>query len=175
VTADDRHGICSRKNVATTDASIQEKHERQAMKNPMTLRPFPFFAPDLFAEAANAFRPFLAETETSGEWTPRADFVETPEAYVVHVDTPGISPNDITVTLTGDVLMLKGEKAEEEKREDDNWHITERRYGAFSRSFRLPAAVKTEDVLAEIKDGVLTVKVLKAKEATPKRIKVRSS
>ena len=114
-------------------------------------------------------------TRTHNAWRPAVDIIETPQAYVLRAEIPGINPDDVDVTLTGDTLTLRGEKAVEEKLEDQSWCMSERRAGGFERSFTLPAAVSAKDVEAEARHGVLTIKVMKAKEAQPHRVSIRKS
>ncbi|MCA8942739.1 MAG: Hsp20/alpha crystallin family protein [Planctomycetes bacterium] len=110
-----------------------------------------------------------------GSWKPRADVVETPETYVIKAEMPGIDPDDITVTMTGDTLTLRGERRHEEKREEEHWHVVERTAGTFVRTFRIPTRVDSSGVEAEMKNGILEVTVRKAPEESSKRIKVKAT
>ncbi|NLI83496.1 MAG: Hsp20/alpha crystallin family protein [Deltaproteobacteria bacterium] len=112
-------------------------------------------------------RPF-AET-----WQPSADLLETETAIVVKSDLPGLDASDIDVSLSGDVLTIKGEKRKEEERSGERYHSVERYYGSFQRSFRLPAPVQTDKVEATFDKGVLTVTLPKTEEAKKKEIKVQ--
>lgn len=106
-------------------------------------------------------------------FTPRVNVTETDEAYDIECEVPGIDPEEVRVTLSGDTLTIAGEKRREEQREGDTWHVVERAHGAFQRSFSFPAAVDAESVEATSEHGVLKVRVLKAKEQQPRRIEVR--
>jgi HSP20 family protein len=68
----------------------------------------------------------------------------------------------------------RGEKRQEEKREEDNWHVVERSYGAFQRTFTLPGLVNADQIDARFKDGILEVKLLKSKESKTKKITVKT-
>ncbi len=116
------------------------------------------------------------ELERNGEgvWKPRADVVETPEAYVVKVEMPGMKSEDVNVTLTGDTLTLKGERNSETQKDEDHWHVVERVSGSFVRTFKMPTAIDASGVDAEMKDGVLTVTVRKAPEVSSARIEVKT-
>jgi HSP20 family protein len=103
--------------------------------------------------------------------TPAFDISETENEIHVKAELPGMDPKEIEITLTGDLLTIKGEK-KEEKGED--FHRRERRYGSFSRSFRLPVEVKADSINAGYKDGVLTVTLPKAEEEKVRRIEVTS-
>jgi HSP20 family protein len=79
---------------------------------------------------------------------------------------------DIDIELTEDVITLSGEKKKEEKVEKKNYYSIERSYGSFTRSFRLPADVKTDKADAQFKDGILEIKIPKTEEAKKRKIKV---
>lgn len=72
------------------------------------------------------------------EWTPSLDVSETKNNIVVKAEAPGVDPKDIDISLTGDVLTIKGEKKQEKEEKDQNYHWVERSYGVFARSVRLP-------------------------------------
>jgi HSP20 family protein len=116
----------------------------------------------------------------SGSWqgvTPTVDVAETDRELVVTAELPGLDQKDFEVTLAGDVLTIKGEKkAEQEQKEGDHYYM-ERRFGAFSRSVRLPFEVKDEKVEAKYDKGVLTIRVPKPTEAqkSVRRIEVRAA
>lgn len=106
--------------------------------------------------------------------TPAFDISETDKEIHVKAELPGMDPNEIEITLTGDLLTIKGEKKEEKEEKGQNFHRRERRYGSFSRSFRLPVEVKADSINAGYKDGVLTVTMPKAEEEKGRRIEVKS-
>ena len=116
----------------------------------------------------------------TGGWqgvTPTVDVAETDRELVVTAELPGLDQKDFEVTLAGDVLTIKGEKkAEQEQKEGDHYYM-ERRFGAFSRSVRLPFEVKDEKVEAKYEKGVLTIRVPKPTEAqkSVRRIEVRAA
>ena len=101
----------------------------------------------------------------SGAITPAIDLDETDKEMVVTAELPGVSDKDIQVSLAGDVLTIRGEKKTETEEKKGNSTYTERRYGSFARSLRLPFEVKDEQVDAKFKDGVLTVRLPKPAEA----------
>lgn len=108
--------------------------------------------------------------------TPSMDLTETETEIVVTAEMPGLDDKDFEVTVSGDVLTLKGEKkAEHEHRNGDAYYI-ERRFGSFSRSVRLPFDVKDEKVDARYDKGVLTIRVPKPADMQrpARRIEVRS-
>lgn len=100
------------------------------------------------------------------------DVAETEDEIIVSIDLPGVDPKDIDISLTGDVLTIKGEKKEEAEEKKRNYHRMERRYGSFSRSVALPPAADPEKVSASYKDGVLKITLGKKEEAKAKSIKI---
>ncbi len=108
----------------------------------------------------------------SGAWTPQVDIYETDDALVLKAELPGFSKEDVGVELKDNTLVLKGERKHEAEVKEENYHRTERAYGAFHPSFLLPTAVEQEKVKATYKDGILELRLPKAAEAKPKRISI---
>jgi len=100
------------------------------------------------------------------------DMYETEDEVVVKTAVPGVKSEDIDVSITGDVLTIKGETKAEEKVEKANYVRQERRHGAFSRSLTLPSTVVADKAIAEFENGVLVLTLPKAEEVKPKTIKV---
>jgi HSP20 family protein len=98
---------------------------------------------------------------------PAMDITEDAAGYTMTAELPGMSEKDIEVAVRGDVLTLKGEKKLESERDDADVHLSERTYGAFTRSFTLPEGVDAGAIGAEFVNGVLTLKLPKAKAAMP--------
>lgn len=107
---------------------------------------------------------------------PTMDVEETEREIVISAELPGLDHKDFEVTVSGDVLTLKGEKKEERERKHRDAHYVERRFGFFSRSVRLPFEVKNEKVYAHYDKGVLTIRIPKpAQLQRPvRRINVRT-
>ena len=131
--------------------------------------------PDIFREVEDLSRDFWPETlmrdlTTGGEteWLPRLDITETDKTVEVKAELPGLESKDIDITLDRDLLVIKGEKKQEEEKKDRYYHRVERRYGAFCRSVRLPALVEDKKIDASFKDGILTVVLPKVKEEVKK-------
>jgi HSP20 family protein len=108
----------------------------------------------------------------SRTWAPPVDIQETDQNLVMHVELPGIDPNQVEVRVEDNTLYLKGERKFEEEKQEGNYHLIERAYGSFARSFTLPTSVDPEKVVAEYKDGMLTLTLPKREEAKPKTIKI---
>jgi len=129
---------------------------------------------DVFNQAFNQFlRSDVEAQESTRTWAPAVDILETPEAYEVKAELPGIAKDDVHITVENNVLTLKGERKFEKDETKENYHRIERTYGAFARSFTLPTRVDQEKVEAKFDNGVLTISVPKAAEAKPKRIDIR--
>jgi len=104
---------------------------------------------------------------------PAVDVYQTKDDVIVKATVPGISPEDIDVSITGDMLTIKGEFKQEEKVEKEQYVYQERRFGQFCRQVSLPTLVKADKAVAEYEHGVLTLKLPKVEEAKPKGIKVK--
>ncbi len=108
------------------------------------------------------------------EFAPAVDVKETAEAVVVKAEVPGMEAKDINISVTGDVLTIKGEKKAEREEKEENYHLVERSYGSFSRSLVLPAAVNLDQIEAKYDKGVLTVTCPKKEEVKPKPIEIKT-
>jgi HSP20 family protein len=107
-----------------------------------------------------------------GEWAPSIDVAETAEEVTVTAELPGVAQDDVDITITDNVLTLKGEKKEEKEIKKKNYHRIERSYGIFQRSVNLPTSVQADKAKATYKDGVLHIAIPKVEEAKPKQIKI---
>ena len=108
-------------------------------------------------------------------WNPSVDIFENDNEVIIKAELPGMNSKDIEVKLENNVLMLKGERRFEKETKEENYHRIEREYGTFSRSFALPAAVNSDKVTAEYKDGILKVTLPKKEEIKSKPIKVAAA
>jgi HSP20 family protein len=102
------------------------------------------------------------------------DMYETEDAVVVKTAVAGVKPEDIDISVTGDVLTIKGETTSEEEVEEERYIRRERRYGAFNRSVAIPVSIVAGKAEAEFENGVLTLTLPKAEEVKPKAIKVKA-
>ncbi len=110
--------------------------------------------------------------KAGGLWSPAVDIYENEEAVVVKAELPGIPKDQVSVEVKDGVLALRGERKVEKEIQEENYHRVERSYGAFQRSFSLPSTVDAEKISAELKDGVLEIRLPKRETAKPKQIKV---
>jgi len=109
----------------------------------------------------------------STSWAPRVDLAETKNAYLVHVDLPGLSKDDLEINFHEGVLSISGERNAEEREEETKYVRVERSYGRFYRAFTLPQMVKSDEIEASFENGVLNITVPKAEEVKPRRIDIR--
>ena len=105
-------------------------------------------------------------------FAPTFEVRETKDAYVFKADLPGLAEKDVEIQMTGNVLTVSGERKQETVQEGERYFALERGYGQFSRSFSLPEGTDAENVTAEMKDGVLTLRVPKKPEVQARRISI---
>jgi HSP20 family protein len=105
---------------------------------------------------------------------PSVDMYQTDDEIVVKATLPGVKAEDIAISVTGDVLTLRGSTAEEKEVQEASYYLRERRSGEFSRSLPLPAAVIADKAQAEFEDGILRLTLPKAEEIKPKTITVKA-
>jgi HSP20 family protein len=121
------------------------------------------------------WRRFLQWENVGNEiWNPPANVVERPDSYQIKVELPGISRSDIHVTLSDNILSVRGEKRAETTSEGETCRCQEVNYGTFERTMSLPNAAE-QDVDAQFQNGVLSITVKKRKESRAKEIAVKGS
>lgn len=108
-------------------------------------------------------------------WNPPVEITEDDRELLLRAELPGIEPNDLDIQVTGNQLVLAGEKRECTERKDADCYHSERRYGTFRRVIPLPTGVDAEQVTADYDRGVLTIRLPKTSGIQPKQIRVRSS
>ena len=113
--------------------------------------------------------PFAAE----GEWAPAMDITENQDVYTVKAELPGMDPKEIDVQVIGDILTVRGERKQEKEEKKENCIRTERVYGSFSRSVRLPSSVDAKGVEAKYTVGVLSIRLPKTEETRKKKIDIK--
>jgi HSP20 family protein len=105
-------------------------------------------------------------------WSPRIDVSETDNALEIVADLPGLEKQDISASLEDDLLIIKGERKSEKESEEKRFHTIERTSGSFYRALRLPLEVEKDRIEATFKDGVLTLRLPKAKGSDKKVSKI---
>ncbi len=106
--------------------------------------------------------------ETGWSKTPAVDIVDTEKSYQITAELPGMDEKNVEVKFSNGVLTIKGEKNEVKEEKQKDYHLSERRYGAFQRSFTVPDGIDAEKIEATFKNGVLTVDLPKTPEAQKK-------
>ncbi len=109
--------------------------------------------------------------------TPSVDVAEDEKAFKITAELPGLEPKDVEISVTGDMLVLKGEKKEAKEQKEKNYYMSERTYGSFQRSFALPDGVDRDKIAADLAKGVLTITLPKTAEAQKpaQKIEVKSA
>ncbi|WP_425482712.1 Hsp20/alpha crystallin family protein [Chelativorans xinjiangense] len=111
------------------------------------------------------------------EIAPAMDLAEKDNAYEISAELPGLDEKNIEIKLSNGTLTIKGEKTEEKEEREKEYYLSERRYGSFHRSFRVPEGVDTDKIDARFAKGVLTVTLPKSAEAkkNEKKISVKAN
>jgi len=109
----------------------------------------------------------------SEEWSPSVDISETEDKLLIKAELPGLEAKDVNISISGNLLTIKGEKKKEEEEKDEHHHYIERYVGTFQRSFRLPVNVQADKIEAAFDKGVLNVTLPKVEEAKKKEIEVK--
>lgn len=119
------------------------------------------------------WRPGFARLRSISLEAPVLDVYEQKDDLIVKAEIPGLTKDEIDISLDGDTLTIKGEKKKEEEVKEENYYRCERAYGAFSRSIELPVAVQTDKVNASFKNGVLEIRLPKTEEARKNIVRVK--
>jgi HSP20 family protein len=106
-------------------------------------------------------------------WFPPMDVVEKDDQVVVKMDLPGLTKQDVEVSLVNNVLTVRGERKQEEEKKDDNFYTCERVYGRFERTIELPVSVDPDKVEATFKNGVLEIRLPKTAESRTRQISIK--
>lgn len=112
------------------------------------------------------------QADTDKMLSPNIDIMEDDKGYHLALELPGVAEEDVDISLTGEVLTIKGEKKAEKEEGDKQFHRMERSYGSFQRSITLPSDVKEDAIEARFNNGVLTVEIPKLEEQKPKVKKI---
>jgi HSP20 family protein len=116
--------------------------------------------------------PRLRRLRELEEISPSVDMFDKKDEIVVKAEIPGVEKENISISLSDNMLTIKGEMKKEEEVKEEDYYYSERSYGSFSRSLNLPAKVQAEKIKASFKNGILEIHLPKAEEAKPKEIKV---
>ena len=134
---------------------------------------------DVWGRYSNLRRNYLSSNDTDkdgftvADWIPGVDISEKKEAYYIKAELPGVSKNDVGVSLEKGVLTIRGEKRYEKETDKGKTHRVECSYGQFVRSFKLPESVQEDRVEASYENGVLNLVIPKSPDAQPKAIEIK--
>ena len=140
----------------------------------MERRPFRNLS-DLQHEMNRMFDSVFGQPMSAGAertWTPRCDVWETKDELVVAFELPGVNEKDVNVSITGDLLTVRGERRWQDGGQELTYHHVERVSGKFERSIQVPMPVQADKVKASYRDGVLTVTLPKVEAVKPRDIKI---
>jgi len=112
------------------------------------------------------------EGQKTAVWAPNVDIKETDSEIQIKADLPGMKKEDIDISVDEDQLVIKGERREEKEEKDKDYVRVERNYGSFYRSFNIGVPVKSDQIKASYKEGVLELVLPKAEAKKPKKIKI---
>ena len=121
-------------------------------------------------------RYLMPQTGVNGhDWRPLVDIRETDEGYRLDLELPAVKPEDLSVTLHDGVLRVAGERQAGNEEDSGRVHRSERYFGRFERSFRLPKDVDVDAIKATAKDGIVSIAVGKSEKASPRAIEVQAA
>lgn len=145
---------------------------------PPALRPWrPFEEVERLMEEMFPIRPLRLWRRLPAEemaWAPSVEMYEKEDSFTVRAELPGVKKEDVDISITGDTLTIKGERKASEEVKDEHYYRCELCYGAFSRSITMPAAVDAGKIEATYEDGILEIRMAKAKEAMPAKIQIKA-
>ena len=111
---------------------------------------------------------------SGGSVVPAIDLYQNDDSVVVKAALPGLKAEDVQISVTADVLTLRGEFKQENEKKDTTYHIREQRFGSFERSIMLPSDVQTDKAKADFENGILTITLPKAESVKPKTITIKA-
>lgn len=126
----------------------------------------------------NCFNPFYGNTQKEQDddsclsWAPTADIYDTKDDYVVKLEIPGLSKEEVKIEVENDTLAVSGERKREDEVKEEEFHRVERNSGKFYRAFVLPQDVDAKKINASMKDGILELRVPKPEVRKPKNIPI---
>ena len=121
---------------------------------------------------ADALGNGFAGISATSAWTPPVDIFEQTDAIRILAEVPGVEPENVKISVEGNVLTIHGTKEQSAEEKTERVHRYERSYGAFERTFTLPASVDAANIKAAYTNGVLTVTLPKVEKAKPRQIQV---
>ena len=125
-------------------------------------------------EIDRLFEDTFGRGENGAAWSPAVDIRETENELNLELELPGIKPDEVEITADNGILTVRGEKRSERKEGDENsrYHMVERSYGSFMRSFQLPQGLDESKIEADYSDGILSVRIPKTALPQPRKIQI---
>lgn len=127
---------------------------------------------ELFRRTFPSLERSLPVTSYRGEWVPALDVVQKEGELLVRAELPGVDPEQVEVTVTGDQLTIKGERKEQVEVEKENWLRREFRYGAFERCLTLPPEADTDNIKATYRNGILEISIPYQPKGKPRKLTI---
>lgn len=109
------------------------------------------------------------------DWNPSVDVSESDDEIVVKAEIPGVSPEDVEISIDDNHLIISGEKKQESEERDKNYYRVESSYGSFRRSLALPSGADLDSIKASSKDGVLSIRIPKSNDRKSRKIEIEAS
>ncbi len=119
------------------------------------------------------FNTSVKEETGIAAFAPAVDIEEKEKEFRITAELPGLKKEEIKINIKDNLLAISGEKKNVKKTEDENYHRTERIYGSFQRTFRLPEYADQDNIAAEYKDGILNVSIPKLEESISKNVEIK--
>ena len=116
---------------------------------------------------------FDADTFMNRSWSPAVDISETNDSYLIRAELPGLKKDEVKITIENNTIAIRGEKKNDTEKKGENFHVVERSYGSFERTFTLPGAIKNDSVEARFEDGILSVTLPKTEASKQNVIDVK--
>jgi HSP20 family protein len=156
-------------------ANITRRQPQQALRrfDPFRIDPFRMDPFEMMREMMQ-ISPFAGEEGGVVDFRPRFEIRETKDGYRVLGDLPGIRDEDLDISVEGTMLTVRGKREEERREEGDEYHLYERSFGSFSRSFALPESADTENIRAELNEGVLTIAMPRREGVGPRKVQINN-
>lgn len=105
---------------------------------------------------------------------PAIDLYQDNDNVVVKAAMPGLKAEDVEISITGDVLTLRGEYKQESEKKEATYHMREQHYGSFERAIQLPTDVQCDKAQADFEDGILSITLPKAERVKPRKIDIKA-
>ncbi len=122
----------------------------------------------------NIYDPLRSFGQKVADWfAPRSEASAMDDCYDISVELPGVKAADVDIALDGDNLTVRGEKRSSREEEGRTYFFSEREYGAFQRTFRLPPDADRDNIVADFSDGLLNLKIAKVAPSKPEEKKIR--